>query len=963
MPQSDRSTRSRFSQLVWLMLATFLFGAPRATAQEILRSSQPWRTLETQWFTVHYPLDTEPWALDLAPRLDAIRTEVAALVGYAPPGRTTIVIDDPYNVPNGSAIPLLGAPTIHLWVTPPGPTDQIANHRGWGIKLAAHEFGHIAHLSRPARRSQWFWHLLPAQVSPLSISTPRWAIEGYATWIEGRITGSGRPHGAWRPALLRELAIGGRLPSYGAMSGVGGFKGGSMAYLAGSAFWEWLSVQRGDTAMPLVFRRQTARTGRSFDAAFRGVYGDSPAMLYGRFSAELTAKAMTVDSALRIAGVVSGTRLTRFASVVGSPAVSRDGKRMAIVIPGLNGAKPRLVISAPDTLMTSDVERRALVRSMERDAEDVPAIRLYPRLAKPIVTLLPRRGKFFKNPRFITSDGTQVLLESWSVRADGSQRPDLVTWNTATGAITPLTRNAAVQDADPSPDGSRAAAVRCVGGSCDLVFVSLASGAVTTLVAGSPTRVFNHPRFSPNGTMLSAGVQDRDGIWRLVLVDAQTGITRIVSPNDSINRHSASFDARGEQLVYVSESGGIPNVESMQLSDSHITQRTRVVGSVYHPTPMPNGSVLFLSEYAGGMDLQRVDSTHVVSNVPIGIDLASLAPAMPRAREPETVLAVAPVAAPRAYGAGPRRYRLLGHTAMARDGIMHGGALTSADPANKFTWMLSGVVGTAAAWRGGVASAAWYGSRPNLRAEFFWLEQRASRQKAAQTLGVADLRLAGGALQAELPILGSTSSQRLLASVFAGRAQQDTLADVNRMLLSVHYNASTSVGWRKSAGVFVRTAAGSTDDTSFVRASFGVSMSAFSTQVDARMHRASDNTPLIEQFSAGGFAPPVNDDATLAQRLAIPALPVGIARGRELYEYRISHPMLFLPGTLYAHSVGAQWSPDKHSAVIGLEQGFAFDHLGIVGMPRIRVLGGVAYIVRGPLRDKSSAYLMFRWRP
>jgi hypothetical protein len=932
-------------------------------AQEIVRSTMPWRSVQTQWFDVHYPLDAEAWALDLVPRLDAIRADVAALVGYAPPGRTMILIDDPYNQPNGSAIPILGSPAIHLWVTPPGPTDQIANHRGWGIKLATHEFGHVAHLSRPARRSQWYMHILPAQLSPMAFITPRWATEGYATWIEGKVTGSGRPHGAWRPALLRELALGGRLPSYGAMSAGVGFKGGSLAYLAGSAFWEWLGAQRGDTAMPLVFRRQTARIGRSFDESFRGVYGDSPAMLYNRFAAELTSKAFAVDSALRTAGLVTGARLARFTGGVGGPALSRDGKRMAIVLPGLSGSRPRVVVSEPDTQRVTEAEQKLLQRQRERDSADVPAIRLYPRIAKPLATLTPRRGRFFSNPRFIDSSGTLVLLESVGIEGDGSQRPDLFVWNTTTGAVTAVTRHATVQDADPAPDGTRAAAVRCIGGVCDLVMLGMTTGVVATLAKGSPTRVFSHPRWSPDGKSLVAGVQERDGIWRLALVDLQTGAPSVVTPDDEINRHSASFDATSQQLVYVSEAGGIPNVESMRISTREIRQRTRVAGSVYEPVPMPNGGVLFLSEFASGFDLMVLDSSAVVAGTVIGTSAAGLIPAMPRPRDAAHVLDSVRIAAPKPYGVGPRTYRVSGQTALGRDGLMHGGVITSADPANRFIWTASAMGGNAAAWRGGVANLAWYGSRPNLRAEAFWLEQRATRQANATALDAIDLRIAGASFAAELPISGIPVSQRVSLSGFAGAVQQRGFAKQLRALASLYYNTAATVGWRRSAGVGARISAGRTGDSSFARGTASAFVAAFSTRIDTRAHRATKGTPRLEQFSAGGFAPPLADDATLGQRIALPSLPVGIARGASMYEVRVSHPMFFLPGTLYAHSVGTNWRPDRHSAVIGLEQAFDLDNLGIVGLPRIRLLGGVAQTVRGPLKNKPSAYLLFRWRP
>lgn len=946
-----------------MALLFVVIGAERLCAQGMIRSAARWRTVHTQHFDVHYPLDSEAWALDLAPRLDAMRDAVRRLVGHAPPERTTIIIDDPYNVANGSALPIIGAPAMHLWVTPPGPAEQIGNHRGWGIKLAAHEFAHIAHLSRPARRRQWPWHLLPVQASPLAVTTPRWAFEGYATWIEGVITGSGRPHGAWRPALLRELALAGRLPGYAALSAGGGYKGGSMAYLAGSAFWEWLAAQRGDSSMTLVFRRQSARTARSFDDAFRGVYGDAPSTLYARFSAELTAKSFAVDAALRRAGVVEGTMLARYEGTVGGPALSRDGRRVALVLPGLRGGAPRIVVAPPDTQPVSDAERRAAERLQRRDPDDVTAIRIRPRLARPLATLTPRRGRTYGNPRFIDSAGTQLLVDSWSTRRDAAQRPDLLVWHSGTGALRTVTDGAAVHDADPSPDGARAVGVRCIGGVCDLVLVSLADGAVTRLLAGSPTRTFGHPRWSRDGARIVSSLQDRDGLWRLALVNPVDGALTLTTPDDDVNRHTASFDATGTHLVYVSEAGGIPNIEMLRLSDGTRTARTRLTGSVYGPEPTPDGGVLFLSEHAGGMELRRVDAATVVRGDVADIDSPSLVPAVARTRERGITLDSARVAAPTAYGVGPRRVRWMAQASLARDGLQHAGVITGTDPVNRLTWTLIGMGGTTSAWRGGVAAAAWYGSRPHVRMEALWLEQRATAQRNAADVDALDLRVAGASLGVELPVAGSAFAQRMQLSGFLGAARDGLARARPRTMVTGHYAVGGVVGWRRSVGAALRTAAGRSADSSFARASMGAYVNAFRTRIDVRAHRASRGTPRVEQFSVGGTAPPPSDDATLSQRIALPAFPAGIVAGRSLIDVRVARPAPRLPVTLYAHSAGRTWHIDRHDAVLGAEQSFDLDHLGIVGLPRLRVLAGVARVVRGALRDKGSAYVTLGWRP
>src|SRR5204863_262157 len=135
----------------------------------------------------------------------------------------------------------------------------------WGEVLASHEFAHIAHLTRASRNTfmRRVWAALPANLGPIALNAPRWVVEGYATYVEGRVTGSGRPHGAWRPAFLREWALEGQLPTYGQLDASPTYGGDEFAYLAGSAYLEWLVQRQGDSSLVYLWRRMTARRTRS----------------------------------------------------------------------------------------------------------------------------------------------------------------------------------------------------------------------------------------------------------------------------------------------------------------------------------------------------------------------------------------------------------------------------------------------------------------------------------------------------------------------------------------------------------------------------------------------------------------------------------------------------------------------------------------------------------------------------
>src|SRR5690606_12323138 len=101
----------------------------------------------------------------------------------------------------------------------------------------------------------------------------------------------------------------------------------------GSAFLERLAAREGDESLDLLWRRLTAREGRSFDDAFRGVFGGTPAEMWGRFSAELTWKA--VEAQRRLQPVLRRGELWQdFRWGTGGAALSADGERLVLVLRG-----------------------------------------------------------------------------------------------------------------------------------------------------------------------------------------------------------------------------------------------------------------------------------------------------------------------------------------------------------------------------------------------------------------------------------------------------------------------------------------------------------------------------------------------------------------------------------------------------------------------------------------------------
>ena len=960
-----------------LALLCWLDGA-RLEAQQLTLPHLDWQTVRTQHFDIHYPAEAAEWTLDMATRIESVHDAVSRLVGSAPNARVTVIVEDPGNESNGFAIPVIREPVIFFWPTPPGPRTGIADSRGWAEILSVHEYAHIAHLTRPTRNP--FRHFLarvsPVSLGPVALKSPRWVSEGYATWVEGRLTGSGRPHGAWRAAVLRQWALEGKLPTYSQLSSDQRFYGGEMAYLVGSAYLDWLVARSGDSSLVHLWRRMSARENRTFDDAFAGVFGGFPADLYGRFAAELTGKALEVerdiDSAL-VASSDSGAGRTVQALTwnTGPPAVSLDGKLLALVVRARD--KPsRVVVWKTAEAKVDSSALRARDRVLRLDPEDVPAIQWRPRPKEAVAVLYPDGGAAYDEPRFLPG-GDRILLLRATGRGDGATRPDLFIWNFRTGVVRRVTRNAALRHADPAPDGIHAVGDRCIEGICDLVRVDLRSGALEVIARGSPRLVYYRPRFSSDGRKIAVSVQQA-GRWRVALLDADgdgSASPRFVDPDDGANRYDPSFMPGDSALAVTSDATGIPNVEIVNTRSGLARTLTLTTGAALAPdVDRMSGSVYFLRLHAKGLDLNVVPDSTIRANTSFA--LASAPALEPATRIPPVradTFASSPPPQPHAYGMGPRAYRILPSLSWTAEGKTLGIAMAGTDPVGRLTWVAQGIYGDRGSWRGGSLGAAWRGTRPLIGASIFYSEDHSSRQHGGFAAPAAlDLDYLGSLAQVELGRNNLTNVHRFRAGVSVGRLGSAGEDRVTRTLGFAEYSGAilftpgelTVAPRLRLLGSLGRTASSSWA-RAIVSAGTAVAYGKLGLRADGSFGVVSSDAVVPELFALGGTAPPLFDPVLLAQRVVMPALPAGLAIGDRFASYRISLPGAGVQPYFWSASVGNDLRDWHH--VVGLEWTYDFEGLWPVGLPSTLFTWGVGYSLSEPLRDKLHGYLALSYRP
>jgi hypothetical protein len=972
----------------WLLSSLVAVAAVASSARAQLPLSadpaQAWRTFRSEHFRVHYREEHAAWARHVAERLEGIRVAVGREVGYLPPKVTDVVIDDPLNLPNGSATPFMDGPVMFFWPTPPDPASGLAQQTTWGELLSIHEFAHIAHLSRPARepweRVQQMLPFIP-HIGPIPRRVPAWVTEGYATLVEGRLSASGRPNSVWRAAVLRSWALEGLLPSYEGLDDGGPFIGGSMPYLLGSAYLEWLARARGDSSLPQLWRRLTARVPRDFPEAFTGSFGESPQAMYGQFTTTVTARALAVRAERTAAGLVEGERVARLEQGAGAPALSPDGSRAAVLLASSGGRPSRIEIWSTRPAAPDSQAIRAAARVLEDDPEDVADYSPYPRRPRAISTLWPVRGRGHTEPRFLP-DGRRLLVTRMEPLASGALRPDLFLWDPRLNTVTRLTRGAGIRLADPTPDGTHAVGIRCGGGSCDVVEITLETGAVRVLQAGTPERTFSGARVSPDGRTVATAMH-ADGRWQIALVNRADGALRTIETSDKASRFAPAWMPDGRALAVVSEAGGVADLERLTL-DGAATPLTRVLTATYAPDVARTGDALwFLTLHARGWDVRRLSLGGAPLERTANIALSEAVtgsretPALTNPPAPATRPPTWPIGPVQdtVYGLGPRGWRLLPIGTATSHGSNGGFALDIVDPVGRLAIVAQGLVGDMSAWRGASLAAAWRGTRPTVELTGFWVREQSSRGALAPSTSTAlDLEQTGGALAITLDRVSTLGGHHYAMGVLGGNLE--TLDPNGRRVTRAMAWLETAhrYQWVRGGDLVLgldgsaHLARGATDGLPWTRAVASVAMRTGGRRLQLELSgaygRVTSATPFVEQMQVGGVTTTLLPTAALTQRLEEPALAPASLTGNEAARARVA--IVRGPVSLFwdAMAAGNQVShASQWWRVAGVDARLPFETTPALRLPAIDLRAGGGYAFDDLRAAGWRAWFSFSVRP
>ncbi len=565
-------------------------------------------TITTPHFEVHYQTQAEALAQKTAVLCEEAYAVLVPLLGWTPAARTQVFIDDRQDTANGSAT-AYGRNTMNIFGMPPESDSVLGYYDDWLRILVYHEYVHVLHLDTALGISPYVNSILGKLLNPNQLS-PRWYVEGFATYHESARTGTGRLNSSLYQMWLRAEALSPQPVTLGqTTNGLLRWPFGSVAYLFGGFFVEWIAERHGEDFF-LKFHRSYGAKIIPFgiNRVAREVSGEDFDQMWTLWSTETQAEALAGQVLVHARGM--DTQLEHVTHIGGEHKFPR-------VRPGH--------------------DEISLFRNTFRD---------HPRFTSVPVKPDAETQKLFEvdaasGAASWTPDGKRLVYTRKVITKNVYQYEDVFIRDMETGEDVRLTELDRARDPVVSPDGRHVVYVRNRFGTMELVrrrldgmaFVGeeeiIVSGQRWTWDDPRHWQQIATPEYLPDGSGVVFGwwradLRQRDlWLYRFPSVSRPEGSLEALMRDEAVDL-DPSFGPDG-RLYFSSDRTGRYNIYAMDMTSREVEQLTDVVMGVFTPRHSEDGKWLYMVTYSyKGYDLARMElAAHRAKKAPASKRTAS----------------------------------------------------------------------------------------------------------------------------------------------------------------------------------------------------------------------------------------------------------------------------------------------------------------------------------------------------
>jgi len=522
-----------------------------------------WRTVSTRHFLIHYYDRTEPAVYATSKIAEESYDALAKLYTYTFKDRINLSLSDVDDYTNGFAE--WTARNIEIFI--PDIRFDLRGNNTWLRNVITHELAHIISLEKTgAQFLDWTvgvdYEAKDASLAalcpvPLTTFFPDWFTEGMAQHESQRAGND-----CWdarRDMLLRCAVLDGRALSLDEMGQLRhDSQGDELVYNQGFSLVGYIERRFGQKALAgmVADARSFRFGGSSFGAFFQRHTG---ADLHGVYRS-------WVDS-LRAAFARQVPATPTNAAIVWS-----DGTYNMMPRVSPNGAYWGFATSQHD-----DFGRTDLI--IARKGSTVPVVRL------PYVAT---------DWRFSADGKSAYYIKLRDPDVNGSYLNDLFVCDLDTRAVRRITRGARLYDIAPLPGGKQLVATRYSKGAFSIVKCDLASGFVSTVIAGAVGEPFAGLSVCPANADRLVTTRTVNGQSDLYIVDLAAKAIAPLMPTP-FQEEQPCWGQNG-RIYFSADYSGICDVYSVDSAGADLRRHSHARGGFFSPSPDNAGS-LMCSEY------------------------------------------------------------------------------------------------------------------------------------------------------------------------------------------------------------------------------------------------------------------------------------------------------------------------------------------------------------------------------
>ncbi|QLY24972.1 PD40 domain-containing protein [Bdellovibrio sp. KM01] len=414
-----------------------------------------WKTLSTPHFEVIYNAEQQDLGLLYAEKLERAYYQLQIYFSEAPP-KTTVVINDKTDITNGYATRL---PYPHIMAYPvlPGPEESLADTGDWAFELLAHEYTHILNFEPAGGIMVPLRAVFGSVVAP-NLVLPNWWKEGLAVEMETRLGNKGRLRSSYQDSLVRAMVEDQTLFKYTIAEineSIPTWPEGSRPYIFGSLMWSQILADQGKKVVDALNQRHGRRIPYFLETPAEENLGMEYSAQYAKALNETQVRAQTQLKTLREVLPTPFVPLRNSYLFLTAPAISPDGKRMAVVTEDDSNNRAVKIIVREDT------------NTSFMDAKETDTIEKFDQNFTPTLTMdEPPSGSIQRVSWY--PDSQKIVYDKIDVTNKVDRFSDLFQFDILKKKTQRLTRGLRAREPSVSPDGNKIVFVKLEGGKTHL---------------------------------------------------------------------------------------------------------------------------------------------------------------------------------------------------------------------------------------------------------------------------------------------------------------------------------------------------------------------------------------------------------------------------------------------------------------------------------------------------------------